>query len=475
MKLPFIIALTCMSAHLISQDIPNNGFEEWTDCVAWSTPEGYVSDNIIQYTYFEIPSVEKSTEAHSGNYAAYLHHSSGSQAIGSLQWSGDSIYSYFFLDTPAPFQGNPDSLVFWAKTTLNLGDEALVTAYLLNQEMPTAIAEIYFSQNSAEYVRYSIPFRSSGESPNGITLNISSTTVQTGEAELWIDDIELIYNTGSGDQIPNGGFETWSDYLMPCLDSWTGSNWRTLPTLSVTPGEPRSGNYSARITNETTYYYADSLGYILLGSVWQEDLCSAPSLPMPQGQALTNLQGYYKYTPSNPLDTAAAVIFYYTLDELSGYCVELFRLRSYLPAAADWTSFSLSVPQDTIYSWQAGIHPQFAMIGFYSFKNQGGGFSGSELLIDDLEAAYTTVEVKEIDGLNSIVFPNPAADELNVQLPHDMEVQIHLFDLLGQCLKNEHTQGTMVKIFTSELPSGMYTLTATDGNASSSHRIMVQH
>jgi hypothetical protein len=196
---------------------------------------------------------------------------------------------------------------------------------------------------------------------------------------------------------------------------------------------------------------------------------------MPQGQALTNLQGYYKYEPSNPLDTASAVIFYYAIDEFSLACVEVYRLRSYLSAASEWTPFSLSVPGDTIQSWEEDDNPLFAMIGFYSYKNQGGGFSGSELLVDDLYAAYTTVDVNEMDGLNSFVFPNPANDELNVQLPHDMEIQVHLFDMLGQCLKNLDTRGTRVKLSTSELPSGMYTLTITDGNASSSHRIMVQH
>jgi hypothetical protein len=475
MQFPFFIALTCLSTILLSQDIPNSGFEDWTDCVAWSTPIGFVSDNSLNYTWNQTLSVEKSTQSHSGNYAAYLHCITSSPGVGSLQWSADTTFADFNIGTLAPFQGTPDSLVFWAKTNAGGGGESLVSAYLFNQESFSAIAEIYFSQNGLGYTRYSVPFTYTGDDPDGIFLSISSSYLETTNTEMWIDDIELIYNNGSGDQIPNGGFENWSDYLMPCLDSWTGSNWRTVPTFSVTPGEPRSGNYSARITNETTVYFADTLGYILLGSVWANDLCNAPSLQMPQGQALTNLQGYYKYEPSNPLDTASAVIFYYAIDEFSLACVEVYRLRSYLPAASEWTPFSLSVPGDTIQSWEEGDNPLFAMIGFYSYKNQGGGFSGSELLVDDLHAAYTTVNVNEMDGLNSFVCPNPANDELNVQLPRDMEIHVQLFDMLGQCLKNVDTRGTRVKISTSELSSGMYTLTTTDGNASSSHRIMVQH
>ena len=162
MKLPFFIALTCMSAHLLSQEIPNSGFEEWTDCVAWSTPEGFISDNILQYTFIEIPSVEKSTQSHSGNFAAYLHHTSGSPGIGSLQWGAGTEYSFFFPGYPTPFQGNPDSLVFWAKTNIPSDDESEVTAYLYDQDMQVGQAQIFFSQNSDEYVRFSVPFQYSG-------------------------------------------------------------------------------------------------------------------------------------------------------------------------------------------------------------------------------------------------------------------------------------------------------------------------
>ena len=475
MKIPFLLALTCISSILPSQNIPNSGFEEWTDCVAWSTPEGFVSDNSLNYTWNQTLSVEKSTQSHSGNYAAYLHCTTSSPGVGSLQWSADSAIAFFIAGTPAAFQGTPDSLVFWAKTNATGGNESLVSAYLFNQESYSAIAEIYFSQNGLGYTRYSVPFTYTGDDPDGIFLNISSSYLSTTTTEMWIDDIELIYNNGTGDQIPNGGFENWSDYLMPCLDSWTGSNWRTLPTLSVTPGEPRTGNYSARITNETTQYYADSLGYILLGSIWANDLCSGPSLQMSLGQALTELQGYYKYTPSYRLDTAAAVIFYYAMDELSGACVELFRLRSYLPASAEWTPFTLSVPADTIQSWESDNNPQFAMIGFYSFKNQGGGYNGSVLLIDDLEWSYTTVDVEEIDMQKTSLYPVPVGDELSVSWSSETNMNIQLIDMLGKCWVFENTQGMAAKLNTSSLPDGIYILNCSAGKSSSSNRIVVQH
>ena len=113
---------------------------------------------------------------------------------------------------------SPDSLVFWVKyTAANATDSARVHAVLHDaydlrdpidansSSHVVARAERNYLRTSGSWVRISVPFVYSGPSTNPAFLLVTFTTNKTpggGTAndEILIDDIELIYNSGTTNQ-----------------------------------------------------------------------------------------------------------------------------------------------------------------------------------------------------------------------------------------------------------------------------------
>jgi len=112
----------------------------------------------------------------------------------------------------------PDSLVFWAKFTPNSGnttDSARVSAIIHDNyafrdpidanSAPHTVATAIknFAKTDGNWVRMAVPFSYTGPSSTPEFILITFATNKTpgggeGNDQLWIDDVELIYNAGSG-------------------------------------------------------------------------------------------------------------------------------------------------------------------------------------------------------------------------------------------------------------------------------------
>ncbi len=121
--------------------------------------------------------------------------------------TANSAYSEIMTDSP-------DSIVFWAKFTPNSGnttDSARVSAIIHDsydfrdpidagsQSHIVATAIKNFSKTNGNWVRMSVPFTYSGpaSTPQFILLTYATSKTPgggSGNDQVWIDDMELIYN-----------------------------------------------------------------------------------------------------------------------------------------------------------------------------------------------------------------------------------------------------------------------------------------
>ncbi|MFT4544033.1 MAG: hypothetical protein ACI9EQ_000486 [Bacteroidia bacterium] len=110
------------------------------------------------------------------------------------------------------FTDEPDSLVFWAKYNLTDASDSASVAVILHEDNDyrdpngdnnQVIAEVrkrFQTGGTSAWVRISVPFIYSGASVNPVAYALMTFTssyqpgVGNGNAKLWVDDFEFIYN-----------------------------------------------------------------------------------------------------------------------------------------------------------------------------------------------------------------------------------------------------------------------------------------
>jgi len=208
------------------EQIENPGFEEWEDAgtvlyepVNWSSIK--TSDN-PQLAQFAPVVWDRSEDAHTGNYSVYLFNvfvstleitATGTLTNGRTHASVDPAEGYAFTqaDDPqwfTPFQSKPDSLVGWFKCNPMEGDTGGIRAIIhvdegklpANGTEPNWIAEAnhqFPGYVVSEWTRFSVPFNYYSENTPAyllIVVKAGNGTLALPDSELWLDDLELIYN-----------------------------------------------------------------------------------------------------------------------------------------------------------------------------------------------------------------------------------------------------------------------------------------
>lgn len=208
----------------------NPGFEEWEEIgfgpnilepVNWST----IKSTDDEQLNVNMPIVwGKSDDAHSGNYSLYLVTKSvfsipvpGTITNGRIHATpiADSGYTYSDLENSnwhTQITSKPDSLVGWYKTNPVPGDYGKIKVVVHKEFVRVSeyrdttgfigSGALFLSPDPVdEWTRFSVPIHYyKNETPKFILLTVSSskgTSALIG-SELWIDDLELIYDPASG-------------------------------------------------------------------------------------------------------------------------------------------------------------------------------------------------------------------------------------------------------------------------------------
>lgn len=212
--------------------IGNSGFEEWENVSGGSEPVNWNSFLTANGSFntFRANQIEKSTDVRpgsSGNYSVKI----WSRSALSIVANGNITLGRIHMGSAIPTNSanynrtviseeefnqvmpdRPDSLVFWVKFTPNgHNEEARVKATIHDdyeyrdpedtesQDHIVGIAELNYSSTGGEWVRKSVPFVYDGpaEEQAYILLTFTTNSAPGGGKEgdeVWIDDVELIYN-----------------------------------------------------------------------------------------------------------------------------------------------------------------------------------------------------------------------------------------------------------------------------------------
>jgi hypothetical protein len=233
-----------------------------------------------------------------------------------------------------------------------------------------------------------------------------------------------------------------------------------------------------RITNQPNIFGEGAFGYVILGNP-ELDFCSDESLILSQGQVVTTINGYYKYTAGNPSEMATTYLYYSTVNDM-GDCDSTYDQYNYWPAVADWTPFTIVVPNAIVAEWIANQQaPDYLSIGFVSTmvsnETEPNGDPGSVLLVDDINVEYTTVGLNDVASKNVSVYPNPASNRLTIQWSSLSQKQVDIVDAFGKIALATSTNGNNITLDTSSLSNGVYTLRIRDEHSTSTQLVVIQH
>ena len=269
-----------------------------------------------------------------------------------------------------------------------------------------------------------------------------------------------LYNYNVGDAFCNGLITTdvsETQYVQNMYDS----------ILSKTIIDPFHTQYSVySIWNTTNYAYPMFSAPVITNHVYYGDhtITVDTSLAI----SFTNMpeeEGFYYSWFYLPADNSRGVISsYYKTRFVPGsgfveFCLYDFEYKAgFEQIAFDTCSTDITTgfPYTVVTQYQLG------------YSNKGGVTFGTTC-----ESVLSTKQVVE-NGLS--IFPNPANDDLIINLPIGSNNTITLTNMIGETLVSKYTSNPRDAISVTNLPAGVYQLIITNGNGSRhNEKVVVVH
>ena len=313
------------------------------------------------------------------------------------------------------------------------------------------------------------------------------------KAILFISTLSLGFSL-SAQPIVNGDVESWqsfNDVLGSSYDDLGPNADRStnfLRTLNAILEAPLTQQSAFKVTGQAAYsntsivvatsMVAGSIlvpGYLGTGDV---DIAAATIyLGRPYTGRPTSMKGMYRYEPVNG-DSAAFYCSFSKYDALNQTSSIIGEGNLVVTAAeANWIPFQVPInfsstdaPDSTniIISSSAG----------YDLVNLQGsvGQVNSALYLDDISFEFPA-SIDTYSEVNALVYPNPSADEIRVQLENAQEkLRLRLYTISGQQVLETQGAGNEISATVSGLPSGNYVLMVqTDFKLLHRSLISVQH
>lgn len=252
---------------------PNPGFENWTqvgnrfDPTNWNTlnPSTAIL-NVLTCTRATAPDV------HSGTYAIKLTTKSvfGITANGTATTGKIKTTPPYGVSGGIAYAARPDSMVGWYKyTPASAADSAFIEYISFAPNKDTIGFARFYTPNVAvsTYQRFSVPisYWSAAATDTAYWLFTASDGVNPViNSALYVDDIDLIFNTSGINSHANNDVFTVTNYInenvikvinsssLDALLTITDASGRTVKTTTVTTGE---NNFSIDELAAGVYYY----------------------------------------------------------------------------------------------------------------------------------------------------------------------------------------------------------------------------
>ena len=455
------------------QNIPNSGFENWSNVQYFEDPDGFTTTNFVSYFADGVANATKTTDSYSGSYALKLETLdtdegpiAGAAFIG-LLGNGAIIGGI-------PFTERPDSLTGYVKYNVAGIDTAYVAVLFKKFGAPLGICFVQLTgnQNGYQYFSQPINWLIPIISPDTLAIGIISSTlfgVPVPGSTITVDNLQFV---GANTPFPNGDFENWTEFASEEADEWVSSNIFTLPEsdLSVTKTtDSHEGSFAARIENQVTVW-DDTLSFITNGTIGE----NGPTGGIAVDDVPDILSGYYKYIPIGQ-DSALAGMVLYHYNTTLGITETLDSSYIKLPPANQYTYFEVPVEYYTL------PEPDTINIAF-SAGNLDDGFVGlgSVLYIDALEITYKPHIVSVNDNMENTepaIYPNPVSDRLFFEFANliHQPIEVLILNANGKLIKSKDTSyAGKLSIDVENMNAGLYFYTINAGDKSYKGKFIVE-
>jgi hypothetical protein len=457
-KLLFAIGIT-FSLFGNAQTIPNGGFENWTNN-SYESPQNYwYTSNSVVFPLGLPYNVLKVTDPQQGTYAIKMN---------TVTNGVDTMFGYFINGDPTTFAGgipytqHPTTLTGYYKSNIAVGDTGLL--FCIFKQGGTAISfdvQIFTGTHNA-YTPFALTINVPNLStPDSLIVGAVSSNAFSNNgipgSMLQIDNL-LFTGVTSQPTLMNGSFENWTSNSR-----YTPAMWMTAGDSILRTSDAHSGSYALQLN---TIAYNNSVGasYATNGTIVPNGITGG----RPYVLMSDTLCGWYKYVP-NGMDSATVWV------QTTASHNPVGGIGMGLPPAANYTFFSL--PFTSIQT------PDTLLIAFAStFNNTNLNNGGSVFKIDDLYLKSSALAVPEIhwnDFGFVKLFPNPASGDCNIAFTNkeNENVLLTITDETGRKISEETISGIgnhTVKIDTSVLAKGFYTVTLLQGEKFTSRKLIVQ-
>ncbi|MBI5916578.1 MAG: hypothetical protein HY842_14470, partial [Bacteroidetes bacterium] len=413
----FLFAFSLTFSETLAQNIPNAGFESWTQHFFYAEPVNFSTTNFQGYFSGTGPNVTKTTDAYAGNFAARLE---------AVAVDTNVLPGFVSIGTPGPggfaggfpFNELPDTLAGFVKYDITLGDSAFLLIIFTSGGSPIAASAHQFYGVQSDYAEFKVPlFSLLPVQPDTFQFFLATTSnfdsTQAGSV-LFVDELHFIGATAT---FPNGGFEDWTDVASEEPDGgWITSNFFSNPldpTVTKT-GDAHSGNFAIRLENKPSLGGTPT-SFAILGQLGGED----PEGGFPISNTPKKISGYYKYFPVGT-DSSIFITQFSKWNQATQQSDSIANIKVSLPPANTYTSFE--IPLNIVWSAQ----PDTMLLGFapsYLDNDTSTVTLGSVLQVDDLEIEFVSGIIVRLDRYPAFVnaFPNPAGDFLH--LSFDLSIQ----------------------------------------------------
>lgn len=399
------------------QSIPNFNFELWDQ----------LSDQILN-NWYNTGNVEPAT-SYNATTAVELQ-GNQNDGVGAILYG---IPGQSGLEGGIPFTTRPDSLHYYAKYDIALGDSAIVLLMLKNNGTPIAFHQWKIGGNSGgnfDYISFPIEY-SSSLFPDSLILGFTSSDPFSGSANpasiMIIDDV---FFYGTTENVPNNNMESWSTETRNKATSWVSADdfYNSSSTYMVEQvTDSYSGDYAVKVNNLSQENI--EFGRLRVGDSLNNWL---PAFDVNYNHE--KLFGFLKFIPDAG-DTLFARIAMFENEVQVGWG----ELQFTTPIL-NYTMFELPIQYFVM-----GAIADSCLIEFSIYKNNGGSPGNSNFILDNLSfdaVLAPNLNVEEIAVNEVKLFPNPTNGPITIQfsqIPTE-EIEVLVVDFNGRILSKEILQ-----------------------------------
>ncbi len=402
--------------------IVNGGFENWSNNILFENPDIWLTGNNISSDIV----ATKSTDKVGGNYSIRLE----SIINGNDTAFGFALHGQIGNNGPEggiPYSDVVDTIKGWYKYATQPGDSNNILIEFKNGGNIVSQDLIKFAGTQNTWTKFAYPINAGLATPDSVVLGfVAGNALGSGVHDstwLMLDDVSFASSvTNTPANIPNSGFEAWSDIQVEDADDWYSMN-SLLNYQQLVPArktaDAHSGTYGAELETMTVNYGADTLtGVLAKGFIdyW------APSNGTPYTWQPDTFRGYYKYAPVGNDTAYISVQFSANANVIDQH----------------WITITGTVNAYTLFEQQlnVGSVPDSMQIVMWS-----GNMPGSILKVDDLEFIGGNVGVSEVKTQvgSIILYPNPAKDACTLEYfsAKAGPACISIYNVLGDMVYNQ--------------------------------------